>query len=86
MFVIFTVLLVTLLHCLVLLVGFKPFNDQCSHYIDTSQLICSANQLTGFYMMGTLVVKGLINYFFVNTSDSLIICQVEIELLNKSIS
>ena len=21
--------------------------------------ICSANQLTGFYMMGTLVVKGL---------------------------
>ena len=23
-------------------------------------LICSANQVTGFYMMGTLVVKGLI--------------------------
>ena len=28
-------------------------------YIETSQLICRANQLTGFYMMGTLVVKGL---------------------------
>ena len=28
-------------------------------YIETSQLICSANQLTGFYMMGTLAVKGL---------------------------
>ena len=27
--------------------------------METSQLICSANQLTGFYMMGTLVVKGL---------------------------
>ena len=27
--------------------------------IDTSELICSANQLTGFYMIGTLVVKGL---------------------------
>ena len=27
---------------------------QCSHHIETSQLICSANQLTGFYMMGTL--------------------------------
>ena len=27
--------------------------------IETSQLICSANQLTGFYMMGTLAVKGL---------------------------
>ena len=28
--------------------------------IETSQLICRASQLTGFYMMGTLVVKGLI--------------------------
>ena len=36
------------------------FNDQWSHHIETSQLICSANQLTGLYMMGTLVVKGLI--------------------------
>ena len=33
--------------------------DQCSHHIETSQLICRANQLTGFYMMGTLVVKVL---------------------------
>ena len=38
---------------------YKPFNNQCSHHIETSQLICSANQLTGFYMIGTLVVKGL---------------------------
>ena len=37
----------------------QPFNDQCSHHIETSQLICSANQLTGLYMMGKLVVKGL---------------------------
>ena len=35
---------------------FLTFNDQCSHH--TSQLICSANQLTGFYMMRTLVVQG----------------------------
>ena len=27
--------------------------------METSQLICSENQLTGFYMMETLVVKGL---------------------------
>ena len=40
----------------------NPFNDQCSHHIETSHLICSANQLTGFYMMGTLVVKRL-TYF-----------------------
>ena len=36
------------------------FNDQCSHHIETSQLICRRNQLTGFYMMETLVVKRLI--------------------------
>ena len=36
-----------------------PFNDQCSHHIETSQLICSANQLTGFYIMEILVVKML---------------------------
>ena len=35
------------------------FNNQCSHHIETSQLICRANQQTGFYMIGTLVIKGL---------------------------
>ena len=38
------------------------FNDQCSHHIETSQLICSENQLSGFYIMGSLVVKGLNNF------------------------
>ena len=33
-------------------------HDQCSHHIETSQSIYGANQLTGFYMMGILVVKG----------------------------
>ena len=37
----------------------QPFNDQCRSQIETSQLICPANQLTGFYMRGTLVVKRL---------------------------
>ena len=37
----------------------QPFNNQCSHYIETSRLICARNQLTGFYMMGTLVDKWL---------------------------
>ena len=35
------------------------FNDRCSHHIETSQLTCRANQLTGFYIMGTLAVKRL---------------------------
>ena len=32
---------------------------QCCHHIETSQLICYANQLTGFYMRATLVFNGL---------------------------
>ena len=36
-----------------------PFNYHCFHHIETSQLVYRANQLTGFYMMGTLVVKRL---------------------------
>ena len=45
---------------------YQPFNDQCSHHIETSLLICSANQLTGFYMMGILVVKVLTKYWNYN--------------------
>ena len=30
-----------------------------SHYIETYQLICTVNQLTGFYLMETLVIKGV---------------------------
>ena len=30
------------------------------HHIETSQLICTANQLTGFYMMATLEFNELI--------------------------
>ena len=37
------------------------FNDQCSRHIETSQLICSSNQLTGRYVMGKFVVKVLYN-------------------------
>ena len=38
----------------------RLIKDQCSHHIKTSQKIGRANQLTGFYMMRTLVVKRLI--------------------------
>ena len=42
------------------------------HHIETSHLICRANQLTGFYMMGTLAVKDTIAIFksiFPNNSE-----------------
>ena len=37
--------------------------NQWPFHIETSQLIWSANQLPGFYMRGTLVVKGLKTVF-----------------------
>ena len=35
---------------------------QSCHHIETRQLICSANQLTDFYLMATLAFNELINY------------------------
>ena len=47
----------------------QPLNNQCPSNIETSQLICRENQLAGFYMRGTLVVKGLKLFAFWGTSD-----------------
>ena len=38
----------------------KLINRQSCHHIETRQLICSANQLSGFYMMATLAFNELI--------------------------
>ena len=35
-------------------VFFQPFQDQFCHDNETIHLICTANQLTGFYMVATL--------------------------------
>ena len=51
------------------------FIGQCSQHIELSQLICAANQLTGFYIMGTSANKGLKNdkvellYHFLNDEN-----------------
>ena len=37
----------------------NPLTTNVPHHIETSQLICSANQLTGFCMRETLAFKGL---------------------------
>ena len=37
----------------------KLFHDEGSYHIETSPLICSANQWTGFYMIWTSVIKEL---------------------------
>ena len=35
------------------------FHDGGSYHIETSRLICSANQWTGFYTIGTSVINEL---------------------------
>ena len=43
------------------------------HHIETSQLICRANQLTGFYMMATLAFNELIllqSFAWINNPDA----------------
>ena len=39
--------------------NFRLFHDEGSYHIETSPLICRANQSTGFYMIGTSVMKEL---------------------------
>ena len=36
-----------------------PIKNQCCPHIETSQLICTANQLTSFYIRGRLAFNGL---------------------------
>ena len=36
-----------------------PIKCQCCPHIEISQLICTANQLNGFYMSATLAFNGL---------------------------
>ena len=38
-----------------------PSKCQCYPHVETSQLICCANQLTGFYMRATLTLNGLMS-------------------------
>ena len=37
----------------------QHFHDGCSYHIETSPLICSANQWTDFFMIGTSAMKEL---------------------------
>ena len=39
---------------------------ECCPNIETSQVICSANQLTGFYMFATLALNGLSKLTFLD--------------------
>ena len=50
------------------ILGFKPLTTNIPHHIETSQLICNVNRLTGFYMMrntGCLCVNFKITEAFI---------------------
>ena len=38
----------------------NSFHDESPYHIETSPLICFVNKWTGFYMIGTSVIKELI--------------------------
>ena len=38
------------------------FHDGGPYHIETSPLICIANEWTGFYMIGTTIMKELTNF------------------------
>ena len=38
-------------------------HDRGTYHLETSPLICRANQLTGFYIMGTSAIKELVIAF-----------------------
>ena len=44
----------------------NPLAPNVLHHIETSQLICISNQLTGFCMWGTVVVNGLMRSMNLN--------------------
>ena len=56
---------------------------QSCHYIETSQVICRANQLTGFYMMPTLVFNELIFMLASKFKPTLGVSQLDLHKQNK---
>ena len=59
---------------------FQPIKCYCRPHIEPSQLICSSNQLTGFYIRETLAFNGinqsivfLINFIMIAFKKSLLI-------------
>ena len=42
--------------------GLQLFHDESPYHVETSPFICFANQWTGFYTIGTTVMKELISF------------------------
>ena len=55
-----------------LTISIKPFHDSGLYHIETSPLICWANQWTGFYLITASVMKGLKYVYWL---DALCFCK-----------
>ena len=51
-------------------ISFRNQSIDLRYHIETSPLICSANQWTGFYMISASVMKGLTYFFPVSPFDA----------------
>ena len=60
--------------------------QQSYHHTETSQLICSANQLTGFYMMATLALNELIYADVATETVFRILIQSKVSMQRNEIS
>ena len=52
-----------LFSCADIFMCFINSHDRGPYHLETSPLICRANQLTGFYIMGTSAIKELVIAF-----------------------
>ena len=59
------------------------FQDGGPCNLETSPLICSANQWTGFYMFGTSVIKELMGNFIFCAVGAIFISHNHLQLLNR---
>ena len=65
--------------------AYKLFHDEGHYHIETSPLICRENQWTGFYMIGTSVMKELKNLLNIYDGDMLLKWLTAQNLYSKSI-
>ena len=57
----------------------QHIKPQSCHHTETSQLICSANQLTGFYMMATSAFNELKRFYMMCfLLDTLHYCSIQV--------
>ena len=63
----------------------EPIKCQCCPHIETNQLICTANQMIGFYMRATLTLNGLLYVNGYNIPKNSFLAEVNLELFLRTL-